>query len=133
MVDVNISTDVKALGVPQVPTIAREDRDKPQVAPVADAGGLADTAMDDKVLHGRPLKKPVSGEEVKKALDMIKKRLAKMSTKISLSLSEDPKAVVVQVRDSESGEIIRQFPSEEVLELRAKLDELVGMLFDTTA
>jgi len=133
MVDVNISTDVKAYGVPQAPAVEREERNKSQVTPVGDASGASGAAVDEKALHGRPAKKPVSEEEVKKSLEMIEKRLSEMSTKLSFSLSREPDAVVVQVKDSSSGEVIRQIPSEETLELRAKLDDLAGLLFDTKA
>ncbi len=133
MVDINISTDIKGVGIPQVAAVEREDRDKPRVAPVGDAGGSSGAAVDDKVLHGRAPSRPVSEEEVKKSLEMIEKRLAEMSTRLSFSLSRDPEAVIVQVKDSASGEVIRQFPSEEVLALREKLDELAGLLFDTKA
>lgn len=133
MIDVNISTDVKVVGVPQAAAVERRDRDKPQVAPVADSGGSSGAAVDDKVLHGRSPSRPVSEEEVKKSLEMIEKRLSEMSTKLSFTLSKNPEAVVVQVKDTNSGEVIRQIPSEEVLALRKKLDELAGLLFDTKA
>lgn len=133
MVDINVTTDVKAFGVPEVPAVEREDRNKPQVAPVGEATNPSGAAVDEKTLHGRSARKPVSEEEVKKSLEMIEKKLKEMSTTLSFSLSKEPEAIVVQVKDNNSGEIIRQFPSDEILALRAKLDEFVGLLFDTKA
>jgi flagellar protein FlaG len=38
--------------------------------------------------------------------------------------------MVVKVTHKKSGELIRQIPSEDVIRLRQKLEELTGLLFD---
>lgn len=55
---------------------------------------------------------------------------------LQFSIDEDSKRSVVKVTDAESGEIIRQIPSEEVLALSERIKELqtdvgaaVGVLF----
>ena len=39
---------------------------------------------------------------------------------------------VIKVIDKETKETVREIPSEEVLNLAAKLDEMMGMIFDKT-
>ena len=38
--------------------------------------------------------------------------------------------VMVTISDEKTGDVIREIPSEEVLKLSARLDEMVGLLFD---
>jgi flagellar protein FlaG len=38
--------------------------------------------------------------------------------------------VVVEIKNRETDEVIKQIPSEEILELRVKMEELTGMLLD---
>jgi flagellar protein FlaG len=38
--------------------------------------------------------------------------------------------VMVTVRDEASGEVIREIPTKEALDLAAKLDAMVGLIFD---
>ena len=39
---------------------------------------------------------------------------------------------MVKVVNKETEELIREIPSEEILNLAARLDEMVGMIFDET-
>ena len=38
-----------------------------------------------------------------------------------------------QIKEKKSGEVVRQFPPEELLNLRTKIEDLVGMIFDEKA
>ena len=55
-----------------------------------------------------------------------------MGSSFRFGLHEDRETEVIvgQLRDKSTGEIVRQFPSEEVLKLREKLQDLVGLIFD---
>ena len=55
------------------------------------------------------------------------------NTRLNFRVLEKPNEVIVQITDNKSGELIRQFPSEDALALRAKLQELTGLLFDDKA
>ncbi len=133
MVDVNVNADVKGFGIPTVPAVEREDRSKPRVTPVGEGGDSSKAALDEKALHGKASGAVISEEETIKAVEQIQERLEEMGTRLNLSLHKEPDAVVVEITDRQSGEVIRQFPPEEVLQIRKKLDELVGMLFDKQA
>ena len=49
---------------------------------------------------------------------------------LDISFEEENRRYVVQIRDSESGELIRQIPPEHLLEASRRLNELRGLLFD---
>lgn len=50
--------------------------------------------------------------------------------RFSISASGDSRDLVVQVVDPSNGEVIREFPSEELLELRAKFQANLGVIFN---
>ncbi len=49
---------------------------------------------------------------------------------LTFSLHEKTGRTIVKVINKESKEVIREIPSEEILNLVAKLDEMMGILFD---
>lgn len=137
--DVNINAEVKGFGATTAiaPAVEREDRVKPQVAPVAAGGDSSRAALDEQALRGRKEQaqaRKMSAEEAAKAVKEMQERLDALgNTRLNFSLHKEPDAVVVQITDRESGEVVRQFPAEVALDLRKKLDELVGLLFDRQA
>ncbi|MCE9788818.1 flagellar protein FlaG [Shewanella chilikensis] len=65
-------------------------------------------------------------EELSNTMSMMRKGLA-------FKVDESSGTHVVSVMDVESGDVIRQIPSEEALELAAKLSEVAGLLMKTEA
>jgi flagellar protein FlaG len=51
---------------------------------------------------------------------------------LSFKVDDEEKDLIVTVKDSD-GEVIRQIPSEEIVELRKRLEDLVGGFMDTSA
>lgn len=135
MVDINMQSDVKVHGVvAPVPAIEQEDRQKSPVAPVQPMGDTARSALDDKALHRSPKEdRKLSKDELVENLKAIQSRLNQMGTRLGLDIEETAEVVVAQITDRTSGEVIKQIPSEEVLALRKKIDDLVGILFDSEA
>lgn len=52
---------------------------------------------------------------------------------LQFSLNEETEDLVVTVTDRESQEVIRQIPQEEVLSLRERMRDLVGLMVDKLA
>lgn len=135
----NVNTEIKGLGVAMTaPAMDREDRVKPQVAPVADGTESTGAALGGKELHrqvDKDKKSPTkpSVEDLTKAVAEIQSRLQSMGSSLDFAVNKDPDAVVVRVTNRETGDLIRQFPSEQVLQLNKKLQELTGLLFDEKA
>lgn len=59
---------------------------------------------------------------LQKAADIVNDALRSANTRVNLQIDQDSEQVVVQVR-KESGEVIRQFPPKELLELAKYLSE----------
>lgn len=139
--DVNLHSEVKGYGLPPAPAVEREERNRPPVTPVSDSGASARPRPDDRSRFDQPAsgnerkeQKNVSAEEAEKLTREMQARLDSIgNTRLNFSIHRDPEAVVVQITDRKSGDVLRQFPAEQSLALRQKLDELVGMLFDGKA
>lgn len=134
--DVNLHNEAKSYGLPPATSVEREEKNRPPVTPVADSGASTKGKPEDRSRfdHAAREKRPVSAEEAEELAKEMQARLDSIgNTRLNFSLHREPEAVVVQVTDRHSGEVIRQFPAEESLALRQKLNELVGMLFDGKA
>tara|TARA_R110001583_G_scaffold26571_4_gene95768 strand:+ start:10907 stop:11302 length:396 start_codon:yes stop_codon:yes gene_type:complete len=73
----------------------------------------------------------VSSTEVSETVAEMNAFLQSMQRNLSFSIDEDSGEKVISVKDSETEEVIRQIPSEELVVLRKKMDDVVGILFDT--
>lgn len=56
-------------------------------------------------------------EQIKEVITRLQATLQNIEPRIELSVDKELKQVIVRILDKESGELIRQIPSEEVLEL----------------
>ena len=55
------------------------------------------------------------------------------SIELRFSVHEETDRIRVTVFDKETGEMIREVPHQDVLDLMAKIDEMIGILFDEKA
>ena len=51
---------------------------------------------------------------------------------LQFSVHEDSGEIMVTVREESTGEVIREIPPSEMLDLAARIDEMVGLLFHQT-
>lgn len=65
--------------------------------------------------------------EIVKELNILANRIA--STKITFAVDTATGRTVVRVLDKETGEVIRQVPPQELLNLVAKLQTISGLIF----
>jgi flagellar protein FlaG len=81
-----------------------------------------DSQDEDKVMSKPQL------EEVAKQLQEF---MGKMNRGLEFSVDKDSGRDVIKVLDKTSGELIKQYPTEEVLSLVAKLSEATGNFVDS--
>lgn len=137
--DVNIATDMKGTNVSVVPTnVEIEDATKPPVQPVPQSSESDTVKLNNQTLHGKSTKEESSNQakaslkELEDAVKEIQQRFQSMGSnfKFGLYTHRETNSIVAQLRDKKTDEIVKQFPAEEVLKLREKLQDLVGLLFD---
>ncbi|WP_170285807.1 flagellar protein FlaG [Propionivibrio limicola] len=83
---------------------------------------------------GQTEKQPqASREDVNKARQKIEETVQAFSQKLEFSVDDETEAFVVKVVDKETKEVIRQIPSEELLNIAKALDSLQGLLIKDQA
>ncbi len=73
--------------------------------------------------------KPV-GESAEKVISRLQETLQHVEPRIELSIDKELNAVIFRFFDKESGELIKQIPSEEVLELDRFYADQSGLLVE---
>lgn len=83
-----------------------------------------------------PAQQP-SPQQLKSAVSHINQAMQKANMSMELSVDSSTKKPVIKMKDAETGELIRQFPSEEVLAIASSIDQFLefqqGMLLKTKA
>jgi flagellar protein FlaG len=89
-----------------------------------------DTAKGVTAAESRP---QASREDVEAAVATIQDFVQSVRRNLNFSLEEGSGRVVVKVTDAGSGDVIRQIPSEEALQLAENLSEVRSLLFKAEA
>ena len=76
----------------------------------------------------KPVMKPI---DVHKAVEKLNNLARSQQRNVSFSVDEEAETTVIKIIKTETGELIRQIPSEEILALRAKLRNNIGWLIDS--
>ncbi len=107
---------------------------------VSKATGSAEPAPQRQELPSSGGSMPVAEQaaigqssDLQETLDALTQRVQSMQRDLQFSVDKHSGQTVVKVIDSETDEVIRQIPAEEVLALAKRLDEASGMLLKTEA
>jgi len=96
---------------------------KPVVQPnKAAAATLAETGADMQAMR----------QEMKQALERLNQQASKDGRKLNFSMDEVADRMVITVRKTETGEVIRQIPDEALLRVAHNIEELKGLLHNKT-
>lgn len=80
--------------------------------------------------------RPVEAEKIEKAVATVNDAVKMFNYHLEFKLHEDSGRYQVKVVDSETNEIIREIPAENVLNMAAKFKQMVsdavGLIFDRT-
>lgn len=74
-----------------------------------------------------------SDDELRKAVEKVSSAMQAYGRELNFSIDKDSGIQVVKVLDTSNDEVIRQFPSEEVLRIAKNLDKVLGVLFEERA
>lgn len=129
--NVNMNAEVKGYGAAVSPSGDHSDKIRAETRPVEPTNDSGRANVEEQSLQDRKAgERHVSDQEIAKAADELQKRLDEMSTNLQFSVDDNTESIVVKVTHRESGEVVRQIPSEEILDLKVKLEKLIGVLFD---
>ena len=71
-------------------------------------------------------------EQLEKVAQQLQDFMGEMNRSLQFQVDEDSGRDVIKILDKTSGDVIKQYPSEEVLSLVSKLSESAGILIDQT-
>ena len=80
-----------------------------------------------------PSKGKLNHQPVPQLVDQVNDHMRSLGTKIQFTVDSRTGKQVVIVAEKETGRVIRQIPPEEMLELAAKMKELVGIIYNGKA
>ncbi|OYD25900.1 flagellar protein FlaG [Oceanimonas baumannii] len=81
----------------------------------------------------KPQESELSGEQLEQMAEQMESFIGTFNRGLKFRVDEDSGRNVVTVVDNHSGDIIRQIPTEELLEVISRLAEASGGLIDTKA
>lgn len=100
-----------------------------QTEQIADKPVVRPAEISDEGKKGDPVK-VLGVDDVKSAVAEIEKFLNETRRNLEFSTDEESGKIVVKVIASDSGELIRQIPSEEALRIAHSLSDVKSVLFD---
>lgn len=72
----------------------------------------------------------LSEKTIKEAIEDTNKKLELTDRKFEFSVNEETNDIIVKVINKETDEVIREIPSEKILDMVAKMMELAGLFVD---
>ncbi|HHL39470.1 MAG TPA: flagellar protein FlaG [Deltaproteobacteria bacterium] len=75
-------------------------------------------------------KKDMSLDEMDKLASDIQIQLKRLNTELRIEVDRESKTVIVKILEPESGEVIREIPPSELLKIRERMHELIGVFYD---
>lgn len=101
-----------------------------QTARINELGSTQNTARPDPA--GNEAGVP-DRETLLQAVDEVQKAIAPVAQNLLFSIDDDTGRTIVKIVDSQTDEVIRQMPSEEVLAISKAIDKLQGLLIKQQA
>jgi flagellar protein FlaG len=87
----------------------------------------------DKLQKSEKQEEAKGQESMADLVERLRSQVQNIQRDLSFSVDDSTGDVVVRVIDGESGKVVRQIPSEEILRLTERLDEMRSLMFETKA
>lgn len=85
----------------------------------------------DMPVQGSQQEQIDSREAMEELKDALNDQMNELQTKIGFAISEEfDDQVVVEIRNKDTDELIKQIPPDDALKIRDKMAKLTGLLFD---
>ncbi|WP_051222268.1 flagellar protein FlaG [Neptunomonas japonica] len=89
-------------------------------------------ALSQSEASEKPSQK-MTADEVQVVVDKLNEFMQNDQRNLNFSIDKDTEDMVVKVMDTETQEVIRQFPSEETIKLAKHLEGMLGLIFNDHA
>ena len=102
-----------------------------QVASSSASTNRAESRVSEQNREDTGNQTKLTREDVEDMVEALEDFANTVQTRLNFTIDDGTKDVVVKIMDKETNEVIKQFPAEEMLELREKMQDLSGLLFST--
>ena len=102
----------------------------PQIELSPAVGKVAEQPVKDAAKAAGTDKSAISPKERDGLLKQLNKTLEAFDTHVSLSLDEKSHQTIIKVIDNNSGKVVRQIPSEQLMRISERITELLGVIYD---
>lgn len=119
-----------------VPSVSKSSRDSSLARPVSSAGVLPSSGQDSLPSESSPAVVPSrpSPEELQNLVEKVNASFSNSTSNLKFSVAEGTDISVIRIEDAETGELIRQIPSEEMVAIAQALENLQqGMMLEERA
>ena len=128
---VNPQQNLKSQGAPK--EVKVESPKKPTISVASPLPKNSSSSLKDvssELSKSLALSRELNEERVREAVEEINKELFKLQSELGFSVDKVANDIVVTVKRKESGEVVRQIPSETVLKLAHNFEKLKGVFLD---
>jgi flagellar protein FlaG len=127
-----MSTNLSPLSAQRMPPVVplaatAPSSPAPQVALAASATPATAPAAEKSAGERKPAKEQVR-DNIREATDNLNQQMRIRGRKLSFEVDEESHQIVVTVKDINSGDVIRQIPSEALLRVAHNIDQIKGLL-----
>jgi flagellar protein FlaG len=99
-------------------------------APGTDITGQSLSAAPQPIA---PAQQPLGSEGLQQVVRQINDFLKSSASNVQFTVDSQSDKVVVRIVDSQTNQLIRQFPSEEMLAISQSIDQMTGLLLQLKA
>ncbi|MDO8426140.1 MAG: flagellar protein FlaG [Deltaproteobacteria bacterium] len=76
-------------------------------------------------------KKDLPPQKIEEVASEVQIQMKRLNTELRFEVDKESKDVIVRIIDPETKQVIRQIPSEELMAIRARMEELIGVLYNS--
>jgi len=78
-------------------------------------------------------KDKAASEKLDEVAAEVQIQLKRLNTELRFDVDNESRETTIKIVDVETGEVIRQIPSEDLQALRDRMDDLIGVLYNSKA
>ena len=106
----------------------QQDNVNSQVESVKQAEAAAQVE-EQRIAQQQESEKPIGNEELESVVTEMNSVAQNLQRDLLFSVDEKSGGTFVKVIDKETEEVVREIPSKEVREIKARLEEVAGLIF----
>ncbi|NCD13106.1 MAG: flagellar biosynthesis protein FlaG [Epsilonproteobacteria bacterium] len=97
---------------------------------MADTAPIREIEQTSEVSKTNQEQSKQSGDVLTQTISELNQQMDKLETNIAFGFNDEISMMYVNVMEKSTGKTIRKIPTEEAMDLSAKMREIVGIIFD---